>query len=55
MPNKFLSPEKFTHHVVLLFCPFRDEKELLTGFPPMYQKMREEGVQDVLNINKIRF
>ena len=57
MPNKLLSPEKFAHHVLLLFYPFRDEKELLSGFPPpLYQnKLQEEGVQDVVNINKIKF
>ena len=44
-PNKLLSPDKFAHHVLLLFYPFRDEKELLSGFPPIYQnKLQEEGV-----------
>ena len=28
VPNKILLPEKFAHHVLLLFYPFRDEKEL---------------------------
>ena len=42
--------------MLLLFYPFRDEKELLLGFPPLYQnKLQEEGVQDVVNINKIKF
>ena len=44
VPNKILSPEKFAHHVLLLFYPFRDEKELSSGFPPFYQnKLQEEG------------
>ena len=44
MPNKPLSPETFAHHVLILFYPFRDEKELLSGFPPMHQnKLQEEG------------
>ena len=56
VPNKLLSPEKFAHHVLLLFYPFRDERELLSGFPPLHQnKLQEEGVQDVVNINKIKF
>ena len=56
VPNKLLSPEKFAHHVLLLFYPFRDEKELLSGFPPLYQnKLQEQGVQDVVNTNKIKF
>ena len=55
VPNKLLFPEKFAHHVLLLFYPFRDEKELLSGFPPMYQiKLQEEGVQDVANINQVK-
>ena len=48
--------EKFAHHVLLLFYPFRDEKELLSGLPPLYQnKLQEQGVQDVVSINKIKF
>ena len=40
----------------LLFYPFRDEKELLSGFPPLYQdKLQEEGVEDAVNINKTKF
>ena len=55
VPNKLLSPEKFAHHVLLLFYPFRDEKELLSGFSPLYQnKLQEQGVQDVVNTNKIK-
>ena len=56
VPNKLLTPEKFAHHVLLLFYPFRDEKELLSGFPPLYQnKLQEQGVRDVVNTNKIKF
>ena len=56
VPNKLLSPEKFAHHVLLLFYPFRDEKELLSGFPPLYQnKLQEQGVRDVVNTKKIKF
>ena len=32
VPNKLLAPEKLAHHVLLLFYPFRDEKELQSGF-----------------------
>ena len=42
--------------MLFLLYLFRDEKELLSGFPPMYQnKLQEEGVQNVVNINKIDF
>ena len=56
VPNKLSLPEKFAHHVLLLFYPFRDEKELLSGFPPLYQnKLQEQGFLDVVNMNKIKF
>ena len=42
--------------VLLLLYLFRDEKELLSDFIPLYQnKLQEHGVQDVVNINKINF
>ena len=56
VPNKLLFPEKFAHHVLLKFYPFIDEKELLSGFPPIYEnKLQNEGVQDFVNINKMKF
>ena len=56
VPNKLLSPEKFGYHVLLLFCPLRDENELLSGLPPIYQnKLQEEEAQDVVNIKKMKF
>ena len=55
VPKKLLSQEKCAHHVLLLFYLFRDEKEMLSGFPPTYQnKLQEEGVQDVVNISKMK-
>ena len=56
MSNKLLSLEKFAHHVMLLFFLFRDEKQLLSGCPPLHQnKLQEQGLQDVVNRNKIKF
>ena len=56
VPNEVLCPKKFAYPVLLLFYPFRDERELLSGFPPMYQnKLQEQGVQDVVNIKEIKF
>ena len=45
--------------MLLLFQPFRDEKELLSRSPPVYQNklQEEEGeeeVQEVVNINRIK-
>ena len=49
VPNKPLSPEKFGDHVLLLFSPLRDENELLSGFPTMYQnKLQGKEVQNVV-------
>ena len=48
--NKLLSPEIFAHHILLLFYPLRYEKEILSGFPPIYQK----GGKDVKNISKMK-
>ena len=31
VPSKLLSPEKYPHHVPLLFYPFRYQTELLPG------------------------
>ena len=46
----------FRYHVPNMFFPFRDEKQLLSGCPPLYQKkLQEQGVQDVVNKNKIKF
>ena len=41
---------------MLLLFPFRNEKQLLSGCPPFYQnKLQEQGVQDAVNKNKIKF
>ena len=53
--NKLLSPEIFAHHILLLFYPLRGEKEILSGFPPIYQnKLHEKGAKDVKNISKMK-
>ena len=56
VPNEDLWPEIFAEHVILFFYSSRDEKELSSGFPPTYQnKLPVQGVEDVVNINKIKF
>ena len=42
VPRKLLPPEKFVHPVMLLFFPFRDEKQLLSGCPPLYQSKQRK-------------
>ena len=42
--------------MMLLFFPFKDESQLLPCCPPFYEsKMQEQGVEDILNRNKINF
>ena len=54
--NKLLFPPKFAHHVLILFYPFSNEKKLVSGFAPMYRKkLLEKRVQDVININEMKF
>ena len=40
---------------MLLFLPFRDQKQLLSGCAPLYQNKQEQGVQDVVKGQKTRF
>ena len=42
--------------MLLLFYSFRDEKELLSDCPLLYQnKLQEQRIQEVANMNKIMF
>ena len=36
VPNKETKPEEYAHHMLFMYYPFRDEKELLSGNPPTY-------------------
>ena len=52
--HNVLFPE--TLDMLLLFYPFRDEKELLSSFPPLYRnKLQQQGIQNIVNMNKIKF
>ena len=56
VPNKILYPEIFAYHVLFFSYPFRDEKKLLSGLPPLYQnKLQEQGVQDIVSNKEIKF
>ena len=56
MPNKLVASENVSHHVLLLFYPFGDNKELPSGFPSLCQnKLGQKGVWAVVIINKIKF
>ena len=52
VPNKF-KPESYAHHLLFMFCLFRDECELKLGQPPSYSsKLNEPGVLDMVSYNK---
>ena len=52
VPNKETRPEEYAHHMLFMYYPFRDEKELLSGNPPTYaMKLSEPGVIDLVNQN----
>lgn len=44
VPIKLVSPEKFVDHVLLLFCPFRDENKLSSVFPQLYRNKFQQQV-----------
>ena len=48
-PNNILYPVEFAHHVLLLFYPFRDEKELLSGLQPLHQNKLKSKESRILN------
>ena len=50
--NKETRPEEYTYHMLLMYYPFRDEKELLSGNTPKYvSKFSEPGVIEMVNQN----
>ena len=52
VPNKETKPEEYAHHILFMYYPFKDEKELLSGNPPTYaSKLSEPGVIDLVNQN----
>ena len=52
--NKYL--ERFAHHLLFMFFPFRKESELSNSETGFYiDKLHEPGVIDIVNANKIVF
>ena len=48
--NKKSKPEEYAHHILFMYYPFRDEKEILSGNPPTCaSKLSEPGVIDLVN------
>ena len=54
--HKHQYPEKYAHHLLLLFYPFRSENELLGGTSHTYQgKIFEDGVTKTVHNNQQKF
>ena len=52
LPNKETKPEGYDHHMLFMYYPFRDEKEVLSENPPTYaSKHSEPRVIDLVNQN----
>ena len=55
VPNQLFSPIKFAIMCCFHFICSEMKKKTLTRFPSMYQnKLQEEGVQDVVNMNIVK-
>ena len=54
-PKKHKYPEKYAHHLLLLFYPFRDEEFDLKVDGSYSTKLLEPLVMDVVNKNKLIF
>ena len=54
VPNTETKPEEYAHHMLLMYYPFRDKKELLNGSPRTYvKKLSEPGVINLVNQNNL--
>ena len=48
--NKHKHPEKYAHHLLMCYYPFRSEDELKAG--SYVEKLQQPGVLDIVNANK---
>ena len=53
VPNCHKFPEKYAHHLLFMFYPFRKEQELKSEISGSYcEKLQEPAVTDIINRNK---
>ena len=53
VPNHHKYPEKYAHHMLFMFYPFRNEQDLKSKNTATYsEKLQEPGVLDIINRNK---
>ena len=56
VPNRHIHPEKYSHHMLFMFYPFRNENELKFSQTGLYaDKLLQETVLSVVNRNKEMF
>ena len=53
VPNQHKYPEKYAHHLLFMFYPFRSEEDLKSADSNTYSdKLKEPSVMDLINRNK---
>ena len=53
VPNRYKYPEKYAHHLLFLFYPFRNEENLKSDNSGTFsEKLQEPGIIDIVNRNK---
>ena len=50
VPNRHKYPEKYAHHLLMMYYPFRAESELLES--TCLEKLSKPGILDIVNENK---
>ena len=54
-PNKTKEPERYFHHLLMLYYPWRNESELMAADQSYSSKFYEPNVQDVIESNRSVF
>ena len=54
-PNKTKEPERYYHHLLMLYYPWRNESELMAADQSYTSKFHEPNVQDVVESNRSVF
>ena len=56
VPNCHKHLEKYAHHLLFMFYPFRNEQDLMSDNSGTYcEKLQEPGIIDIINRNKLVF
>ena len=53
IPNRHKYPEKYAHHLLFMFYPFRNEEHLKSSnLGTFSEKLQDPGILDIVNRNK---